>query len=174
MKTGYPHDFRVHIRSEVLDQPSDIAGHFDGIFRVILNHLPSVHVVPPFEREPWPPALPANIEVVHSPDEARRLIVSMAEYLVTADNARAGTEEVVAQAPLSPGGPPANAVVFYISRRELEPLLAELDELSDRFSGVNDTIPISTIASSRIAQILLSRVVASPNIRPEDLRSLGR
>ena len=171
---NYEHDFRVHVRSEVLDQPSDVADYFDGIFSVILNHLPSVHVVPPFERQPWPPVLPENIDIVHSRDEARRLIISMATYVVTADDARAGTEEVMPQEPLSPGGPPEHAVVFYISRLELDPLLEELDELSDRFMGVNDTIPVSTIASSLIAQILLTRVVASPNMRSDHLRILGR
>lgn len=174
MKAGHPHDFRVHVQPEVLEHDSSVASHFNGIFQVILNHLLSVYVVPPFEREPWPPALPGDIDIVHSLNEARRLIVSMARYVVTADDARVGTEEVVPQAPLSSGGPQEHAVVFYVSRRELDSLLEELDALSERHFGIHDTVPISEIASSRIGQLLLSRLLTSRNLSSNQLRILGQ
>jgi hypothetical protein len=174
VKPGYPHDFRVHVQPEVLEHDSIVARYFEGIFQVTINHLLSVYVVPPFERDPWPPTLPKDIDIVHSPDEARRLIVSMRDYVITGDDARVGTEEVVPQAPLLPGGPPEHAVVFYLSKQELSSLLEEVDAMSERFLGIHDSVPVSQIASTRVGQMLLSRVVTSPNMTLDDRRLAGQ
>jgi hypothetical protein len=172
MKSGNPADFLVHVRSQVPDQTPESAAHFEGAFSVVLNHLPTVDVVPAFTREPWPPELPDDIDVVRSADEARRLAVALGTYVITPDDARAGTDETIPRAPSAPGGEPWQEVIFYLSQVDFDALVAELGSLAERFGGVHDTVPVSEIASSRLAGLLLARVV--PRFNAMDLRAVGR
>ncbi len=174
MKPGHPFDFRVHVRPESLEHNETVADHFDGIYLVVLNHVIWVHIVPAFPREPWPPVLPKNMDVVASKEEARRMSVGAGQYVITADEARAGTLESVPMELVDPAGPSGDIVVWYITAGEMEPLSNELSELSERFPGVHDTLAVSEIAKTQLAELLLSRIVKSPPMRKEDMHTLGR
>jgi len=180
MKTGPEHDFPVSgglQKWEVMDEASLL---YTGILFVTLNVGTHVSFVPRTRKTPtnWPPILPDNTDDIKTAEEARLVTLGLESYSVTPDEERAGTEEVL----LHPGFEvpesgryvdPSKGVVFFTTLDEYEALADEALELSLRAGGQLG-VPVSEIEGTKLAQFLLTRVIASPHFRQGHRRLLGR
>jgi hypothetical protein len=161
------HDFPVNVWADSNEHPSPINELYRDVYTATLNHTVSIEFVPAFQRAPWPPELPNDVDEVASKDEARRTAVALAHYAVTPDAQRAGEFEAFDRAG-------SQSVIFYVSLEEFERLTNELRSLSDRFEGVHDSIPISELGVSALQTLVLERIIPSGQLSPRDLAMLGR
>jgi hypothetical protein len=191
MKPSQDRDFAVNVRHQVREEDPAVAAYYQGVYGMTLNRLVTIVFVPAFSRGPgtWPPVLPDDLDQVGSAQDARRFSVALADYAVTPDEARAGTEEVLPPQPAvggggdSPGGgetgggedslEPRPAVVFFVSPAEFDAFTAELEALEDRAPGVHDVVRVPEIEGLEVVKFLRSRVLASPHVAPEHRRVLG-
>jgi len=178
----YPeYDFPLSARRESRDQIQEVAAFYEGILAVTLNVVVEVLFVPETPRagRPWPPPVPENIDLLRTPEEARRVSLALSDYVVTPDPARAGGEEVL----FYPGDglpeetserPPWQSVVFYTTLAEYAALADEVLALSRRAPNFRHGLPASELAGSALLGFLLRRVITSPHFAPEHRRLLGR
>lgn len=167
MKPTPRHDFPVNVWAESNEHPSPIDELYRDVYTATLNHVVSIEFVPAFQRAPWPPELPNDVDEVASKDAARRTAVALARYAVTPDAHRAGEFEAFDR-------DGSKTVIFYVSSDEFERLGNELRLLSDRFTGVHDSLPISELGVSAFQKLVLERIIPSGQLSPPDLAMLGR
>jgi hypothetical protein len=162
------YDFPINVWPEAAEYVGAVREQYADIYSVTLNHAVSIQFVPSFQRMPWPPELPVDFDTVTSLDEARRGIISLSTYSVTPDDGRRGTDEVFE------GTDQQRHVVFYASNNDYASLALELSQLSDRFAGIHDALPISQLNRSRLACFILDRFLGSSYVAASDLRMLER
>lgn len=68
----------------------------------------------------------------------------------------------------------SHGVIFYVSLEQFERLANELRSLSNRFTGVHDSLPISDLEGSAFEKLILERIIPSGLLSPYDLAMLGR
>jgi hypothetical protein len=164
-------DFVVLARPYGMEVADAARPFYDGVTGVYLNGAVDVLFVPPFAREPWPPA-PADPDDAASVDEARRAAVASASYAVTPDDARAGTAEVLPRdEALDPEIRPA--VVFYVGSDEFEASVRDLEWMADRRVALGDGFRLPELAGRAVVRLLLERVVGSEHFDPRSRRFLG-
>jgi hypothetical protein len=169
MKPTPRSDFLVGVWPESADHPSPVNAMYEGIYSVTLNHSVSFMFVPPVDRRaPGTPALPADVDDVRTPDEARRTVIALSSLVVTPDDARAATIET------SISGDDRRCVTFYVTLDEFHELEGELRNFSERLPGVHDAVPVSEIADTRLARFLLTRALPSDQLSARALHMLGR
>jgi hypothetical protein len=168
MKPSPSIDPRVGVRPEALEQASESADAYRGIFDVTLNDLVHIMFVPRLDRSaPWPPTFPANVDLITSQAEARRTIVMLDSYVVTPDASRAETEEVVDQ-------DGRQGVVFYVSDAEFGQFSLELERLAELLPGIHSWKPLSELQDLGLGRFITQRFVDSTLVCVEDRRRLGR
>jgi len=174
------YDFPIKVSLQLWEEADETSLLYAGIIFIILNGMPSVTFVPRTRRTPanWPPTLPDSLGDIKTAEEARLVTLGMARYTVTPDEERAGTEEVLLhpgyEVPESGGYiDPSHSVVFFTTLDEYEGLTDEALELSLRARGQLG-VPVSEIEGTKLAQFLLTRVIASPHVHQADRRMLGR
>lgn len=167
MKPTPRHDFPVNVWPESHDHPSPVNELYRDVYTATLDHIVHIQFVPAFQRTPWPPELPNDVDEVTSKDEARRTIIALASYSVTPDARRAGEFETLETDEFQ-------GVIFYVSVDEFERVATELRALADRFGGVHDSIPISELGGSAFEKLLLERIIPSGQLSSRDLAMLGR
>jgi hypothetical protein len=177
MKPSPQHDFPVGI-IRASDENPDAKAMYTGIYSARLNHSVYVDFVPAFERAPWPPRLPVNVDDVKSIDDARRIAVASSFYVVTPDEARKGTIEIFPD-PHADEDPILQGEgrfisVFYVGAAEFEELSRELQALSDKMSGIYDSVPVSELNGTALGRVLLDRIVLSGQLSDRHLYMLGR
>ena len=177
MKPSPQHDFPVGIVN-ASDEKPDSKAMYAGIYSARLNHSVYVDFVPEFERAPWPPRLPDNVDDVKSIDTARRIAVAGSFYVVTPDEARKDSIETFPdpQADEDPilRGEGRLISVFYVGVAEFEELSGELQALSDKMSGIYDSVPVSELNGTALGRVLLERIVPSGQLSARHLYMLGR
>jgi len=150
----------INVRHQIWEAPPESAPLYDGIYTVTLTPPTSVTFVPSFDRQPGETiVLPENFDAIATPREARLIAVATSAYVVTPDDARAGTEESATWIDWSDTVPHSTPRVFYIGTDEFDSLATELDDLSEHFAGVHDTVPLASIAQTRLAALLRARVL---------------
>lgn len=185
MKPSPRHDFVVNVWPESREYTDQVSKLYAGIYSVSLNHSFSIEFVPAFERFPWPPGLPGDVEDVKSCDEARRTMVVLSRYVVTPDDTRKATIETMPDtgSDLLGRGIPSEDIqttrdtehsVFYVSAAEFDELAQELGELQDRTPGIHDSLPISQLKGTALARFLHERILPSGRLLRRELHMLDR
>ena len=138
---------RINVRSAATEEPHSIARFFDGIWLVVVANGPSVMFVPAVKRDPWPPELPENTDLVQSNDEARRLAL-LSEYAITADDTREGTTERI----VSHDG--LRSTIAYCTAEQFATATDELSGAAPRTQSVHDSIGLDELCGPVVAQLL--------------------
>jgi hypothetical protein len=152
VKPSPKRDFPVNVSAEQDERSAPIAAFYRGVYDVQLNHVVSIHVVPKFTREPWPPCVASDH--VTSELEARRSIVAAAYYSIAPDDERANQIETFTDEDAE------KHFVLFISESVHAELDAELERLAAASRGVHDATPRSQLGAP-VLQQLLQQVVSS-------------
>jgi hypothetical protein len=168
MKPRPQYDFSVEVWPDSADYPSSAGAWYADIYSVTLNRSISIAFVPEFERFPWPPGLPADVDDVRSCDEARRTTVALSRYVVTPDDARRASVETI------PDEEDTTRSMFYVGTTEFDELVRELEALAATMKGIHDSIPISQLNGTALARMLLDRILPSGQLTERELYMLGR
>jgi len=161
-KADYP--IRVVPESEEREGPAE--RYFQGIYRVVLNQMVDVVFVPDVSASapPWDrAAMPASLDEVTTPEQARLVTALPAAYAVTPNDPLAGTEERHEA-----------GVVFYVTVAEFGRYAEELAELSEILFSRWPKETVSDLRGYDVVGLLERRVVGSAWLRPQDAAMLGR
>jgi hypothetical protein len=164
-------DYPVRVRRREIEEPETIAALYAGVFDVQLNNsvgivfVPDVSAVgPPFDKD----ALPADLEEITTPEQARLIAVLSSRYAVTPNGQRAGTTDTF-DGLVGEGG-----MVCYVAPSAYARYTAELDELSDRLSAFYPPGTVADIRELAVVQFWERAIIDAPGFRPEDAAILGR
>ena len=149
--------------------------HFEGIYRAVLNHLVAVVFAPDVSSlaPPWDDSrLPSGVDLAEDRQQAGLIAALLAPYVVTPNDALAGTEERIDWSP--PGAETSGGVVFYVSGAEFDQFAAELAELSEIVFSRFPKETASTLRGYAVVRFLERRVADSNLLRPHDAAILGR
>lgn len=164
-------DVLVRVRSRVRDEPDAVARLYDGIFDVTLNGSVDVVFVP----SPGDGGsvldqslLPWNLDEVSTVDQARRAAVLFARYVVTPDDARAGSVVAV------DGDDGTHRVMFFVTADAFGRFAEDLAELDASIGGLRSAAPMSTLSDHPALEFVQRNVVRSELFDPQDLAALAR
>jgi hypothetical protein len=171
------HDFPFSVRHEVWEAAPDSRHLYEGIYSVALNHGhgATVTFVARIDRPTSAVVtLPTDFDAISTSTEARLIALAVARYAVTADDRRAGSDELATW--IDWGGEESHRVpvVFYVTEDEFRVYQEELAGLSEMFSGIHDAVPVSAVADREVVGFLLRRVLRSNRFSPKDREQLGR
>lgn len=172
MKVSPRADYPVRVVPEPEEMAEPLAPLYQGIYRLVLNHVVDVVFVPDLSRlaPPWDPAgLPAPVE---NPEQARLETVLSARYAVTPNQPRAGTHERFTQPSTEGGG--QTGVVFYTGAAEFDRFAEELSRLCEIAFGRSDGPAVTQLRAFEVIGFLEQRVVASGQLGPWDAMMLGQ
>ena len=166
MKISPKADYPIRVVPEADEREGPAERYFQGIYRVVLNQMVDVvfvpdvsAVAPPWDRR----TMPASLDEVTAPEQARLVTALLAAYAVTPNDARAGAEERHEA-----------GVVFYVTAAEFGRYAAELAELSEILFSRWPKETVSDLRGYDVVGFLERRVVGSAWLRPQDAAMLGR
>jgi hypothetical protein len=119
MKASPTADYPVRVYDEPSDQDPPEAELYEGIFTMVLNYyvriafIPDVSAVAP----PWDDRLFAEADEITTVEQARMVVALATPYLVTPNEALAGTEETFESGHDRQDGP-RRRVAFYVTPDE--------------------------------------------------------
>ncbi|MBO3737757.1 hypothetical protein [Actinoplanes flavus] len=177
MKLGSDADYNVRVRARGWDEEAENAFLYDGMYTFDLNQTVSVSFVPaPGTERPWSlDTLPEDIADFTTPAQARLLEILTAQYSVTPDPARAGTEEQLAWPfDWAGDGDPPRPTIFYVTPEEFTRYAGDLEALSEFAGGIHSVVRRSAVTGHPVVRFLEERVLASPRLSPLSARALGR
>ena len=180
MKVSPKADYPIRVVPESEEREGPAERYFQGIYRVVLNQMVDVVFVPDVSASapPWDrAAMPASLDEVTTPEQARLVTALLAAYAVTPNDSLAGTEERHEA-----------GVVFYVTATEFgryaaeragealdRPVLAaELADLSEILFSRWPKETVSDLRGYQVVGFLEQRVVSSAWLRPQDAEMLGR
>lgn len=171
MKSGPSADYPVSVVPEsweVID--STRTPLYEGIYRVTLNATVDVVFVPDVSAvaPPWSGRrVPENIDDVRTLEEARLMTALVSTYVVTPNDARAGTVER-----FEFDGD--QGTVRYVGETEFAQFSADLDALSRIVGSVAPDRTVSDLRAHAVIRFVEAEVVAQPWFAPADAAWLGR
>lgn len=167
-------DYQVRVLRQAWEEPAEAAALYAGIFTVTLNRGVDVAfvsdvsaVAPPWDDD----LLPGSFDAIETVEQARIGTALLSDYVVTPNEARAGSEESFRWPPEGSGAP---QVAYYVTGEEFERYTADLDELIRVASSTASSPPVSELRDHSVVGFLEHRVVASPRLDPEHARLLGQ
>ncbi len=165
MKPTPKYDFPVNVSREADEHALEVAQFYRGMFDVQLNHVVSIHVVPNFSHEVWPPSAS---DAIASELDACRHVVSASRYSVTPSEKRGGATETFVDAD---GG---EHTLFLTTTTEHLALVSELSVLAEAQRSSNDSVLVTELASPSLQRLLLERILPSGAVAPYVMSMLGR
>jgi hypothetical protein len=174
MKVAPTADYPVQVLRQEWEEPAEAAAWYAGIFTVTLNHHVDVAFVPDVSAvaPPWDDhLLPADLDEVETPGQARIATALLSPYVVTPNQARAGGDETFRW---PPDGSDAPQVVFYVTGEEFARYAADLDQLTGVAGGRASGPRVSELRDHPVIGFLEQRVVGSARLDPRHAFLLGR
>lgn len=161
MKYLFRDDVGVQVWREEREVPLQYAKFYKGIFDVTLRGIAYITFVPAFQRpkDNWPPALPDDVDIVHSCNQARLFTAALADVTVTADEALAGSREFI---PLPPSAriEPYMGVVFYVTPQEFARFSEELLYIEKNHTlWANQYVRLSKVKDFESIKFILANIV---------------
>lgn len=175
MKPGPHADYPIQVYPQSWEEDSLRAPHYQGVYSMVLNYIVEVAFVPDVSAAapPWGGRqLPANVDEVSTPEQARLAAVLLAKYAVTPNDARAGDVECARWPPHE--GPIGDGWIRYVSAVEFARYAAELDRLSEIVSSRFPDKTVSDLRDYEVVRFIEREVVAAPWLQPRDAAMLGR
>jgi hypothetical protein len=174
MKVSPKVDFPIQVIPETDERDRPDLQQFEGIYQAVLNYTVTVVFVPDVSElaPPWDDSrLPSGVELAENPRQAGVISALLADYVVTPNDALAGTEERIAWAP---PGLETGALVFYVTGAEFAQFATELAELSEIVYSRYPKETASTLRRYSVVRFLEQRVADSGQLRPYHAAMLGR
>ena len=138
-------DYPVRVRPRSWDEEGPIAAFYAGVFDVTLNQMVTISFVPdlagsapPYDRN----RLPADLDDVTTPGQARLEAVLFSSYAVTPNDRLADTTE---RLPTPSWGDGPGGLVVYVASDQFERFTNDLDELAPQLGGLYSDVPISQL-----------------------------
>jgi hypothetical protein len=175
MKPSPNADYPIQVYPQSWEEGSLRAPLYQGVFSMVLNYVVEVAFVPDVSAAapPWVGReLPANLDEVSTPEQARLATALLAKYAVTPNDARAGDVAYV-RWPLAEG-PIGDGWIRYVSAVEFARYAAELDRLSEIVSSRFPDKTVSDLRDYEVVRFIEREVVAAPWFAPSDAVMLGR
>jgi hypothetical protein len=169
MKVSPTADYTVRVLRQEQEESSPAAPLYAGIFAVALNHLVTVTFVPDVSAAapPWDPSqLPADLDAVATAERARLAVALLSSYVVTPNDARAGTEDAMQG--------DDSGVVFYVTAAEFARYAADLTGLTEVAGRLYSDRRVSELRGHEVITFIERRVVASPRLDPRHAALLGQ
>jgi hypothetical protein len=178
MKVSPTADYTIRVLRQESEESGPAAPLYAGIYVVALNHLVTVAFVPDVSAAapPWDPGrLPADLDEVTTVGQARLATALLSAYVVTPNDARAGTEETF-HWPDAGGGPGVrgSGVVFYVAPAEFADYTEDLAILTGVAGRLYSERRVSQLRDHPAIAFLERRVVRSPRLDPRDAALLGQ
>lgn len=154
-------DYPVRVRPRSWDEEEPLAELYADVYDVTLNQMVTVSFVPdlgpevpPYDRR----RLPADLDDIATPEQARLEAALFAKYVVTPNRELAYTSTRLPTPPWrdGPGG-----VVVYVTTDQFERFTSDLDELVPALGGLHSDVPISRLRG-RPAMNFVEGLVDSP------------
>lgn len=167
MKLSPSADYYVRVRPQEWDVvPPEVAPLYAGIVEVDLNAVVDVAFVPDLAAvaPPWDfSRLPANVDEITTPEQARLVTVFTSSYVVTPNDDLAGTQEAL-----------DDCVVFYVSAHDFTGYAEELGRLAQLAGGRHLTVRVSHVRHHRVIGYIEQGIVASRWLSPAHAAALGQ
>jgi hypothetical protein len=166
MKISPSADYYVRVSPQEWEADPPVAPLYAGIFVVDLNYLVDVAFVPDMGpvAPPWDfSQLPANFDVITTPEQARLATVFTSSYAVTPNDKLAGTQE-----------PLDDCVVFYVSTRDFSGYAEELGRLAHVVGGVRSMVRVSELREYQVIGFIEQVIVASSWLSAPHAEELGQ
>ena len=164
MKPTRSNEFSVGVWPAQRDHHGKGAAFYNGIYTVTLNGTVQLEVIPRIDRSPpWPPVLPDNVDACATPDEARRITLVLARYVLTP--ASQDSVEIV-----------DDVTIFDLNDAAFSELSAELEVIGAVMTGVHDSMAAAELHARApvFERFLRDRFLLSDKISRADLAALGR
>lgn len=174
MKARPTADYPVQVRRQEWEEQESTAALYAGIIVVTLNHHVDIAFIPDVSGSapPWDDRLlPADLDRIETPEQARLATALLSSYVVTPNGARAGRDEAVAGPGQGPAGPRA---VYYVVAAEFQGYTADLAELTTVAGALRAGPPVSELGDHPVIDFIARRVVASPHLDPRHAALLAR
>lgn len=177
MKIGNPANYYVRVRARSWDEEPEQAALYDGMYSFDLNEVVSVSFVPAVATpRPWSlDDLPDDIAEFTTTEQARVHELLGAEYSVTPDDDRAGTEEQFDWPYDWDASPsPPRPTIFYVTAEEFARLSGDLEALSDIAGNLHSFVRRDEVADHEVVRFIERRILDSPLLSPGSAHSIGR
>jgi hypothetical protein len=143
MKVTPRADYPVRVRPRAWEEDESIAPLYAGVHDLTLNSMVTITFVPelaapPYERD----ALPADLDAIATPGEARLEAVLFADYAVTPSERLAGSEQ---RLPVPPWRDGPGGIVVYVTPEQFERLNADLESLVPELGSLHSEVPVSRL-----------------------------
>lgn len=166
MKISPSADYYVQVRRPEWDEDPGAAPLYAGIFQVSLNVLVDVAFVPDVSSvaPPWDfSRLPADIDEISTPEQARLATAFTSSYVVTPNEMLAGTQDTL-----------DDGVVFYVSTHDFSGYAEELGRLAELTGSLHPTVRVSQLRDHQVIGFIERVVVASGALSPAHAEELGQ
>jgi hypothetical protein len=168
MKEFPEYDFPVRAWAEGEDYAGAVREAYNGIYCVSLNRIVTITFIPRVDRrQPWPPELPEDFDVITDVETARRSVLALASLAVVGDDSRAGSTE-------SRRADDEERTIFYVGTDELAELSRDVKALCDETPWVHDRVRFSKLAGRALGRFVSERVLPSGRLTLHQLHMLGR
>ena len=167
-------DYPVRVRPRGWDEEPAVAGFYDGVYDVTLNHMVTITFVPelgPRSRPLDRGALPADLDAIGSSADARLEAVLSAGRAVTPDADRAGTVEPLPVPAWDDGPDAVPGTVFYVAPGEFSALVEDLDTLTAEHGALHSDTPVSSLRDHPAVRFV-QQLIAHPAFGEQDLMFL--
>jgi hypothetical protein len=164
-------NYTVRVLRQEWEETPEAAHLYAGIFAVALNYTVDVSFVPDVSSlaPPWNSrALPGNLDEVTTPEQARLATALLSSYVVTPNEALAGTEERFTWEPDTRG------VIFYVTPEEFDHYSGDLGTLIDPAGRLYSEARVADLRGHDVIAFLERRVVGSSLLAPEHADMLGQ
>jgi hypothetical protein len=178
MKQSPTADYPVRVRPESWEHDPTQAGLYAGVYTVTLNATVDITFVPDLSRSapPWDGRiLPADLDALHTPEQAAYASALLARYVVTPNAARAGRVESFRPAGGAlDGGYDEDSVVRYVEPAQYADFVGDLDRLAVVVGSVRSDTPVSALRDHPVIRFVEDDIVAAPWFGRDDVVWLGR
>jgi hypothetical protein len=168
MKSGPKADYPVRVYDEPSDRDPPEAELFEGVFTMVLNYIVYIVFVPDVSAiaPPWNNRLLGGAEGETTVEQARLTVALPTPYVVTPNEALAGTEEPFEWGHDEEFGP-FRGTAFYVTPGEFDRYSAELAQLAELNAySVHPKKTVSELLGREVIGFVRHRVLASRWVRP--------
>jgi hypothetical protein len=172
MKVSPRVDYPVRVLAQEWDEEPVRADLYRGLFAVTLNHVVEIVFVPDISEvaPPWDGGtLPADLDDVDTPAQARLASALLGRYVVTPNDAYAG-DTATFRWPSEADRP---GTVWYVGSAEFARFAADLRQLSSVVGGRFTDTTVLDLRSYAVIRFI-EGLVGTPWFDPGDAAILGR
>lgn len=171
MKQRYHcNDHPVQVWREERQAQASVAPFYKDIFDVSYGHFGVMKFVPAFQRaaNKWPPALPADVDMPNSEEQARIFSAVFADYTITPDEELAGqTESFCFSFPTKVEAETTNynhtnssltGTLFYVTAEQFALFSKELLEIEKHTFWANQYIALSKVKDFECMKLIKTKI----------------